>query len=296
VRAMSNVGELEVADTLGILAMPGVKTQRTSQGLGWSGLLLSVQKEQPYEADFVGSRSHLVILHLDGPVQVTRGAGPRAQTRTIGAGGLFMHPAGRDLSVTLGGTLRTLHIYLDQAVLRRVAEEDVELAEEMGTTDPLLEHLLLSLDAVTKVRATASQLYVDSLSTAVAAQLVERHSSLRRTVLQRRSRGLPDRELRRATDLMHECMGETLPLSELASTVGLSESQFTRAFKARTGEPPHRYLMGLRVDHARRLLQTTELSIAEIASSCGFASQEHLTRVMRARLSTTPAALRRSFG
>jgi AraC family transcriptional regulator len=137
---------------------------------------------------------------------------------------------------------------------------------------------------------------VDSLSIAVAAQLVERHSSLRRTVLQRRTRGLPDRELRRATDLMHECMGETLPLSELASTVGLSESQFTRAFKARTGEPPHRYLMGLRVDHARRLLQTTELSIAEIASSCGFASQEHLTRVMRARLSTTPAALRRSFG
>jgi len=72
---MSGVRELDVADTLGILAMPGVTTQRTSQGLGWSGLLLSVQEEQPYEAEFVGSRSHLVILHLDGPVQVTRGSG-----------------------------------------------------------------------------------------------------------------------------------------------------------------------------------------------------------------------------
>jgi AraC family transcriptional regulator len=96
---MSDVRELDVADTLGILAMPGVTTQRTSRALGWSGLLLSVQEELPYEADFVGSRSHLVILHLDGPVQVTRGVGPRARTRTIGAGGLVMHPAGRDLSV-----------------------------------------------------------------------------------------------------------------------------------------------------------------------------------------------------
>jgi AraC family transcriptional regulator len=106
---------------------------------------------------------------------------------------------------------------------------------------------------------------------------------------------LPDRELHRATDLMQARLGENLSLSELALVVGLSESQFTRAFKARTGEPPHRYLMGLRIDHARRLLQTTDLPIAEIASACGFAGQEHLTRVMRARLSTTPAALRRSF-
>jgi AraC family transcriptional regulator len=293
---MSNVRELDVADTLGILALPGVVTQRTSQGLGWPGLFLSVQDEQPYEADFAESGSHLVILHLNGLVEVTRGRGSRARTRMIGAGGFFMHPAQRDLSVALRGPLRTLHLYLDQAVVRRAAGQDVELAEEIGTTDPLLEHLLLSLDAVAKVRATASRLYVDSLSAAVAAQLVERHSTLPRREPRPSSRGLPDRELRRATELMQACLGENLTLSQLASAVGLSESQFTRAFKARTGEPPHRYLMGLRIDHARRLLQTTDLAIAEIASSCGFAGQEHLTRVMRARLSTTPAALRRSFG
>jgi AraC family transcriptional regulator len=292
---MAEVPELDVGDTLGILAMPGVKTERTSQGLGWPGLLLSVQNEQPYESDFAGSGSNLVILHLDGPVEVSRGRGSRARTRTIGAGGLFMHPAQRELSVALRGPLRTLHIYLDHAVVRRAAGQDVELTEEMGTTDPLLEHLLLSLDAVTKVRTTASQLYVDSLSAALAAQLVERHSTLRRIEPRPSGRGLLDRELNRATDLMQARLGENLSLSELAQAVGLSESQFTRAFRARTGEPPHRYLMGLRIDHARRLLQATELPIADIASSCGFASQEHLTRVMRARLSTTPAALRRSF-
>jgi AraC family transcriptional regulator len=291
---MSDVRELDVADTLGILAMPGVVTERTSRGLGWSGLLLSVQNEQPYEADFDASSSHLVILHLDGLVEVSRGRGSRTRTRTIGAGGLFMHPAQRELSVALRGPLRTLHLYLDRAVVRHAAGQDVELSEEIGTTDPLLEHLLLALDTVSKIRATASQLYVDSLSAAVAAQLVERHSNLRRAEPRPLCRGLPDRELRRATDLMQARLGENLSLSELASAVGLSESQFTRAFKARTGEPPHRYLMGLRIDQARRLLQTTSLPIVEVASLCGFANQEHLTRTMRARLSTTPGVLRRS--
>jgi hypothetical protein len=41
-----------------------------SQGLGWSGLFLSVQDEQPCEADFTESGRHLVILHLDAVAKV----------------------------------------------------------------------------------------------------------------------------------------------------------------------------------------------------------------------------------
>ena len=288
--------ELAVEDTLGILSMPGVTTRHSSRGLGWPGVLLSVQDEQPYAASFGGTGNHLLILHLDGPVRVTRGRAPRACSRMIGPGGLFLHPAGRDLDVTLGGRLRTLHIYLDQAVVNRAADRPVRLSEEIGETDPLLEHLLIALDGVARTRAEGSQLYVDTLVSAVSAQLVERHSVSRATIVRPHPSGggLRDRELRRATDLMRARLAENLSLHDLAAAVGLSESQFLRAFKARTGSPPHRYLVGLRIDHARRLLRTTELPIAQVATACGFAHQEHLTRVMRARLGTTPAALRAS--
>jgi AraC family transcriptional regulator len=73
----------------------------------------------------------------------------------------------------------------------------------------------------------------------------------------------------------------------------LSVSQFSRQFKARTGLAPHRFLLGLRVEHACRLLGTDQLPIAEVAIRCGFSHQEHLTRVMRAQLGTTPGAVRR---
>jgi AraC family transcriptional regulator len=59
-------------------------------------------------------------------------------------------------------------------------------------------------------------------------------------------------------------------------------------------DPGHQFLLRLRLEAACRLLRTTCMPIAEVAAACGFSHQEHLTRVMRARLGTTPAALRRS--
>jgi AraC family transcriptional regulator len=93
---------------------------------------------------------------------------------------------------------------------------------------------------------------------------------------------------------MEERLAETVSLAELASVAGLSVSQFSRQFKARTGLAPHRFLLGLRVDQACRLLRTDTTPIADIAVRCGFSHQEHLTRVMRAHLDTTPGAVRRS--
>jgi AraC family transcriptional regulator len=89
-------------------------------------------------------------------------------------------------------------------------------------------------------------------------------------------------------------LAEPLPLADLAAVTGLSISQFTRRFKAATGVAPHRFLVRLRVNAAGRLLRTGSLPIAEIAVRCGFSHQEHLTRVLRAHLGTTPAALRRT--
>jgi AraC family transcriptional regulator len=52
--------------------------------------------------------------------------------------------------------------------------------------------------------------------------------------------------------------------------------------------------MELRLQQATRLMRTGSLPIAEVAMRCGFTHQEHLTRVMRAQLGTTPGALRRA--
>jgi AraC family transcriptional regulator len=94
---------------------------------------------------------------------------------------------------------------------------------------------------------------------------------------------------------MEERLAEPLSLGELASAAGLSVSRFSRQFTARTGLAPRRFLLGLRVDQACRLLRAHQVPIADAAVRCGFSHQEHLTRIMRAQLGTTPGAVRRDL-
>ena len=290
--------ELGLEDTNGILRQPWVTPERTSAGLGWDKQYLSMQRERPYRESFAAAGTHLVILHLDGPVTVRRGQGSGSRSRRMPAGGMFIHPAGRELTVELGGVLSTVHLYLSDDVVQDAAGADrpVELAEELGTSDRLLEQLVLSLDNSLRCWQPAARTYVDQLGTMVAAQLVREHGagrSARELPDDRPASGLGERQFAAVRAVMEERLAEPLPLAELAATAGLSVSQFSRQFKARTGLAPHRFLLGLRVDQACRLLRTGRAPIADIAVRCGFSHQEHLTRVVRAHLDTTPGALRR---
>jgi AraC family transcriptional regulator len=292
--------ELTLADTNGILRQPWVHPQRTSRGLGWEHLYVSTQHELPYQASFDGAGSHLVILHLNGPVTVRRGHLGLTRSRTIPPGGLFVHPAGKDLTVELGGKLDTVHAYLTDTALQEAHDGDasIELAEELGSVDPLVEQLLLTLDGVVRHWEPSARTYVDHLGCALAAQLARQHSVTggRSGQLDQPAvrPGLTDRQFAAVRELIETRLAGPIPLREMAAVVRLSVSQFSRQFKTRTGQSPHQFLVQLRVDAACRLLRSSTLPIAELAQRCGFSHQEHLTRVLRAHLGTTPAAIRRA--
>ena len=289
------MGELGPADTNGILSLPWIRPERTSASLGWERIYLSKQRERPYRASFGPARTHQLILHLAGPVTVRRGIGSAGEhSRRIPAGGLFLQPSGRELSVELGGPLETLHVYLPDSAVQEAAGSPVRLADELGSVDPLLEQLVLALDQVVREWEPGARAYADQLGALVAAQLARQHREDRLAPAgPRPAEALTDRQFAQVRELMDARLAEPLGLTELAAAAGLSVSRFSRRFKARTGLPPHRFLLRLRVEQAGLLLRTGTDPIADIAVRCGFSHQEHLTRVLRTQLGTTPAALRR---
>lgn len=287
--------ELGLADTNGILSLPWIDPVRTSAGLGWERLYVSTQAEQPYRSDFCSARTHQLILHLDGPVTVRRGHGGLGIPRRVPPGGLFLHPADHDLTVELGGDLRTVHVYLADEAVQEAADGNgrVELAEELGRSDPLIEQLVLGLDGALREWEPAARTYVDHLSVLLAAQLARYHSARPARGWPAGRPGLTERQLTAAREVMEARLAESIPLADLAAAVSLSVSQFSRQFKVSTGETPHRFLMRLRAEAAYRLLRSSTLPIPEVATRCGFSHQEHLTRVLRVQSGLTPAAVRR---
>ena len=106
------------------------------------------------------------------------------------------------------------------------------------------------------------------------------------------SRMLTPAALARLHDYVMANLAERMLVADLAREVGMSADRFASEFTQIAGQPPHRYLLSLRIEHARKLLDTTSHSLVEIANLCGFASQQHMTYAIRRRLGTTPRRYR----
>lgn len=79
-----------------------------------------------------------------------------------------------------------------------------------------------------------------------------------------------------------------LRVAELAGVACLSPAQFTRVFKAFTGQSPHQFILDCRVKAACRLIRRGGSSLACVAMDVGFASQSHMTDVFRCRIGMSP--------
>jgi transcriptional regulator GlxA family with amidase domain len=90
-------------------------------------------------------------------------------------------------------------------------------------------------------------------------------------------------------------LAEDLSVARLAADVAMSERTFARSFRQETGVTPAAHVEELRVDAARRLLETTDLTVASVADAVGFGRAETLHRSFRRSVGTTPDAYRRHF-
>lgn len=78
----------------------------------------------------------------------------------------------------------------------------------------------------------------------------------------------------------------------LAAHVHLSPSRFAHLFASHVGYGPMRALRDVRLSHARRLLEATDLTIGQVASASGFTSQFHFSRTFRATYGRPPGVYR----
>lgn len=103
-----------------------------------------------------------------------------------------------------------------------------------------------------------------------------------------------DRAIATAEQALAADLGAPCPIPGLAARLGFAESYFRRAFKTRTGLAPLDYRRRLRLDRARRLLGTTNLTLEVIAENLGFSSAFHLSTAFKRAFGQSPRAWRQT--
>lgn len=102
----------------------------------------------------------------------------------------------------------------------------------------------------------------------------------------------PSRPVRLAIEWLDEHLGDALSVAELAEASGLSESHFRQRFHQEMGISPSDFIARRRVMRAKTLLQTTSLSITEIAFQLGFQSSPYFAAVFKKLTGNTPSQFR----
>jgi transcriptional regulator GlxA family with amidase domain len=87
-----------------------------------------------------------------------------------------------------------------------------------------------------------------------------------------------------------------LSVEQLARRVAMSPRNFARLFRREVGRTPGKHVEELRLEAARRYLESTGDSLAQVAAATGFRSAETLGRAFVRRFGTTPGQYRASFG
>jgi AraC family transcriptional regulator, transcriptional activator FtrA len=96
-------------------------------------------------------------------------------------------------------------------------------------------------------------------------------------------------------DWVQTRLGDPISVDQLARQANTSKRTLSRRFAVALGTSPLDWVTNLRVRHAKDLLETTDLSVEEIADNCGFKSTPTLRHHFRARVALSPNAYRRRF-
>lgn len=96
----------------------------------------------------------------------------------------------------------------------------------------------------------------------------------------------------RAIALMQENIETPMTVGDIAKTLGCTRKQLERRFIVEFAAPPARVYQHLRLAAARRLLENTELAVAEIALRCGYLNPSAMSRAFKATYAMTPLMAR----
>ncbi|HZE52157.1 MAG TPA: AraC family transcriptional regulator [Bradyrhizobium sp.] len=245
--------------------------------------------------------AYLVALSLrDFPNRQYWEDGRQMPVYSLRTGQVDFHDLKRDPVALLDKPYHDLFFYLPAGALHAIADDvNAPRISDLNQSSAPIEDVTISnlgravLPALSRPDQ-ASQLFVDHILFALGIHVAQTYGGMRPPSPLIRG-GLAPWQERRAKEILSANLDGRVLLQEVAQECGLSASHFSRAFHRTVGAAPHLWLLKRRVEVAKQKLRDRRLSISEVAQTCGFADQSHLTRVFTRFVGVSPGAWRRAL-
>jgi AraC family transcriptional regulator len=202
-------------------------------------------------------------------------------------------PAGQSCGISSPAPADLTIFSLDSAFCEEEARRSMGYVPEIGelhaASDPLIRSLGNTLRIGFRVGRPPSAEFLEAISHTFARHLNEKYGAPEKPAA---CRGLTPSRMKRVLAMIESRLGEAIHVADLAAEVHMSPFHFARMFKHTTGQAPHVYITGQRMERAKALLADAQLTLAEIAQRVGYQTQAHFTGVFHANVGVTPRQYR----
>jgi AraC family transcriptional regulator len=298
---MSYSEQLAAIGTHGLLDLSTCKVHASSERTDWSSIYVSCQTEQPFSYSAPQRPLGLFVVHMNGPVEVTSRFGGRNRSSLVPSGAVTYWPPCHDFEVETLGQLKTIHLYINPAVINDSARQfgldsfnAAEMSPIFGEPDELLRGLVVEAADFANEAQSGTALYADQIAQTLASRLIYRGLSPSRRSPVGGPGAFSGRQMKLLSEYISENIEGRILIQDLADLVGYSPSHFTRTFSKTTGTSPYQFVLNMRIEASKNLLQASDRPIIDIALDCGFASQEHFSRAFRKYSGSTPMSYRKA--
>ena len=147
--------------------------------------------------------------------------------------------------------------------------------------DALFQEFILQLPGYEEMTAALLTSILIRLGRFVQAETPEVHETRLRS------------QLAQTAIHIHNHYTDDISISQLAAMENLSERRYREVFQEAFGTSPSNYIIDLRISNAQKLLQDTNLSVAQIAQLCGYKDSLYFSRLFRKKIGMPPLAYRK---
>ena len=278
----------------------------SSEDAGWTSLLVEYHEVRPDEqvVEIPPTPDQAIVVGVRGAQRlevVQRGRSDRA---VYGAGTIGLTRGGQGQRLrrhrALGfATFEKINIYVPAETVSEIGEF---LARPGSALNASLQASAVREQAVAStagalvaaMRRGAPDLYAEAAAQWLVTHLLSADPRQRPASMHGRHYPTATRaRLDGVLELMRTSYAEPLSLDRLAAEARVSKYHLSRLFREATGSTPHAYLVRVRLEAAARLLEGTDLPVAQVAHRCGFVRPAHFGAAFSRRHGVTPSAYRR---
>ncbi len=270
----------------------------SSARCGWhQDVTLEVHRLVPMELPEHYIEGHRLINNLGDSVRFGWRSDGRTKEAILPNAGLCLQSDGETNAPFWQDEMTVAAVAISPAFVTALLEDRTPaapdtFAERRCHSDRLSYDYCLALCA--ELATPSEPLYAEALSIAFSLHLLTAHSRSERKPLTPKGK-LSSMQLKIVTEMARQELANDLSLNQLAIAAKVSPFHFARLFKNTTGLAPHKFVLRLRLERAKRLIASRQLPLTDIALAVGFFDQAHFTNVFRRAFGMTPKAFAKAL-